>query len=240
VIAIDPSSPFTGGAILGDRIRMNTHATDDGVFIRSMASRGAWGGLSQAAADAALVLDAAGRDVIIVETVGVGQDEIEIVRVADCTLVVVTPGSGDEVQSLKAGLMEIADIFVLNKADNPETDRFEQQLLSALQLAPPREGWNPKAVRTVATEDRGVVELISEIDAFRQSYAGSKQRQERQVAYWKSWLLRSLQHHVTEQALQNGRTLDELAAGVAARHKEPHKAAEELMSALGFGWKQSS
>ncbi|HKQ86263.1 MAG TPA: methylmalonyl Co-A mutase-associated GTPase MeaB, partial [Candidatus Acidoferrales bacterium] len=149
VIAVDPSSPFTGGAILGDRIRMQSHATDDGVFIRSMAARGAWGGLAQATADAALLLDAAGKDVILLETVGVGQDEIEVVRVADCTLVVLVPGSGDEVQSLKAGLMEIADIFVLNKADYENAAQFEEQLLSVLQLAPPRDGWTPKIVRTI-------------------------------------------------------------------------------------------
>ena len=128
IIAVDPSSPFTGGAILGDRMRMQGHATDAGIFIRSMATRGLLGGLAQATSDAALLLDAAGKEFVLVETVGVGQGEIEIVRLADCTLVVLVPGMGDDVQNLKAGLMEIADIFVLNKCDREGADRFEEQL----------------------------------------------------------------------------------------------------------------
>src|SRR5690349_12401935 len=135
IVAVDPSSPFTGGAILGDRVRMQAHATDSGVFIRSMAARGAWGGLADAAADAALILDAAGKDVIFLETIGVGQDEVEVVRVADCTLVVLVPGAGDEVQGMKAGLMEIADIFVVNKSDLPAATQFGQELAGVLSLA---------------------------------------------------------------------------------------------------------
>jgi LAO/AO transport system kinase len=234
VIAVDPSSPFTGGAILGDRIRMQAHATDDGVFIRSMASRGAWGGLAQAAADAALLLDAAGKDIIILETVGVGQDEIEVVRVADCTLVVVVPGSGDEVQSLKAGLMEIADIFVLNKADHEEAGRFEDQLLFVLQLAPAREGSNPAIVRTVATEAKGMAELAREIDAFHEAHVEAHRRHTREVEYWKSWLVRLIQQRVVEQlAAESPTTLHELARTVAAREKDPYAAADQLLAKLG-------
>src|SRR6202030_2797737 len=136
IIAVDPPSPFTGGAVLGDRIRMQGHATDSGIFIRSMATRGFFGGLARATADAALVLDSAGKQVVLIETVGVGQDEIDVVRLAECTLVLVVPGLGDDVQNMKAGLMEVADIFVLNKAEREGADRLEQQLHAMLELAP--------------------------------------------------------------------------------------------------------
>src|ERR1700723_1517801 len=167
IIAVDPSSPFTGGSILGDRIRMQGHASDSGVFIRSMATRGFLGGLSQATRDTTLLLDAAGKDVILIETVGVGQGEIEMGRLADCTIVVLMPGMGDDVQSLKAGLMEIGDIFVLNKCDREGADRSEQQLRAILQVVPERQGWRPPIVRTVATENKGVAELSRQIVFFR-------------------------------------------------------------------------
>jgi LAO/AO transport system kinase len=235
VIAVDPSSPFTGGAILGDRIRMQSHATDDGVFIRSMATRGAWGGLAQAAADAALLLDAAGKDIVILETVGVGQDEIEVVRVADCTLVVVTPGAGDEVQSLKAGLMEIADIFVLNKSDHEEASRFEEQLLSVLHLVPPREGWNPKIVRTVATEGGGIAELTNEIQGFREATAGAASRQARDLDYWKNWLVRFVQQRVADRlSADESQRLADAASLISSRKKDPYAAADEMLAAIGM------
>src|ERR1700689_934554 len=188
IIAVDPSSPFTGGAILGDRIRMQGHATDSGTFIRSMATRGYLGGLAQATGDTALLLDAAGKEMILIETVGVGQGEIEVVRLADCTLVVLMPGMGDEVQNLKAGLMEIGDIFVLNKCDREGAGRFEQQLLAMLQMVPEREGWRPPVVRTVATESKGVAELAREIARFREHFANAHDRRARELAYWKEWL----------------------------------------------------
>ncbi len=153
IIAVDPTSPYTGGAILGDRIRMQRHAGDEGIFIRSMATRGFLGGLARATADVALLLDAAGKQIILIETVGVGQDEIDIVRLADCTLVLVVPGLGDDVQSMKAGLMEIADIFVLNKAEREGADRLAQQIEAMLHLAAVSSGeWEPPIVRTTATE----------------------------------------------------------------------------------------
>ncbi|HKV48537.1 MAG TPA: methylmalonyl Co-A mutase-associated GTPase MeaB [Candidatus Acidoferrales bacterium] len=235
VIAVDPSSPFTGGAILGDRIRMQSHATDDGVFIRSMAARGAWGGLAQAAADAALLLDAAGKDIVILETVGVGQDEIEVARVADCTLVVLVPGSGDEVQNLKAGLMEIADIFVVNKADYEEAGKFEERLVSIVQLAPPRDRWSPKIVRTVATEEKGIVELARDIQAFREVHGDPNVRRAHDKEYWKNWLIRAIQQRATEEIAAGnfeGRTLNDMAAAVASRKKDPYAAADELYSTL--------
>ncbi|HEY6465291.1 MAG TPA: methylmalonyl Co-A mutase-associated GTPase MeaB [Candidatus Acidoferrales bacterium] len=234
IIAVDPSSPFTGGAILGDRIRMQSHATDDGVFIRSMAARGAWGGLAQAAADAALLLDAAGKDIIILETVGVGQDEVDVVRVADCTLVVLVPGSGDEVQGLKAGLMEIADIFVLNKADYENAAHFEEQLASVLHLAPPREGWTPKIVRTVATEEKGIAELAREVELFRESQSNANSRRAKETEYWESWLIRAVQHRVTGRLTKATNELKEAADAVASREKDPYAAAEELSASLGL------
>jgi len=235
VIAVDPSSPFTGGAVLGDRIRMQTHATDDGVFIRSMAARGAWGGLAAAATDAALLLDAAGKDVILLETVGVGQDEIEVVRVADCTLVVLVPGFGDEVQSLKAGLMEIADIFVLNKADHSDAMRFEEQLISVLQLAPSRGGWAPKIVRTIAIQEKGIAELTREIENFRETHSDPNMRRARDAEYWKNWLVRAIQQRTIEEIARSNsvQRLNELASAVASRETDPYAAADELYSKLG-------
>src|SRR5208282_1421456 len=176
IIAVDPSSPFTGGAILGDRIRMQGHASDAGVFIRSMATRGSLGGLAEATSDTALLLDAAGKEYVIVETVGVGQGEVEIVRLADCTVVVLVPGMGDDVQNLKAGLMEIADIFVLNKCDREGADRFDEQLAAILAIAPERNGWRPTVIRTIATESKGITELASEIDRFRAQASASADR----------------------------------------------------------------
>jgi LAO/AO transport system kinase len=168
VLAVDPTSPYSGGAVLGDRLRMQSHAGDEGVFIRSMATRGHLGGLSRATADAALVLDAAGKDIVVIETVGVGQDEVEIVRMADVSIVTLVPGAGDEVQALKAGIMEIADIFVLNKADREGADRLASAVETNLSLRTYREDeWRPPIVRTVATSGQGVPQLVEAISAFR-------------------------------------------------------------------------
>jgi len=233
IIAVDPSSPFTGGAILGDRIRMQGHAADEGIFIRSMATRGYLGGLAQASGDATLLLDAAGKDMILVETVGVGQGEIEIVRLADCTLVVLVPGMGDDVQNLKAGLMEIADIFVLNKSDREGADRFEEQLRAILQLVPERDGWKPPILRTVATENQGVGELATQIAAFRDHFSQAKDRPKRELAYWKDWLLRLLETRLIERVLGdrlNEAEFDAIASQVAARKKDPYAAVNEILS----------
>ena len=168
IVAVDPTSPFSGGAILGDRVRMQAHAGDSGVFIRSMATRGHLGGLARATSEVALVLDAAGKDVVIIETVGVGQDEIDIVRTADVSVVMVVPGSGDEVQALKAGIMEIADIFVVNKADREGADRTVASIETnlSLQTFGPDE-WRPPILKTEATTGRGVPELLESIQRFR-------------------------------------------------------------------------
>src|SRR5271155_1255041 len=220
IIAVDPSSPFTGGSILGDRIRMQGHASDSGVFIRSMATRGFLGGLSQATRDTTLLLDAAGKDVILVETVGVGQGEIEIVRLADCTIVGLMPGMGDDVQSLKAGLMEIADIFVINKSDREGAGRFEEQLGAILQIVPERNGWRPSVVRTVATENQGVGELARQIALYREHVDKSQDRPTRELAYWKEWLLRLVETRLVERVLgdrASSAAFDNIAAEVAAR-----------------------
>jgi LAO/AO transport system kinase len=237
IIAVDPSSPFTGGAILGDRIRMQGHATDPGIFIRSMATRGYLGGLAQATGDTALLLDAAGKQMILIETVGVGQGEIEIVRLADCTVVVLVPGMGDDVQNLKAGLMEIGDIFVLNKSEREGADRFEQQLRAILQLVPERDGWRPPIVRTVATEGKGILELAREIGAFREHFEKSRDRRSREVAHWREWLLRLLETRLMERvagAHLSERELDALAVQVAERKKDPYTAINEILARAGL------
>ena len=167
VVAVDPTSPFTGGAILGDRIRMQNHATDDGVFIRSMATRGALGGLSKTTAAALLILDASGKDVLIVETVGVGQDEVDIASEADIAVVVLVPGLGDEVQALKAGIMEIADVFVVNKADRDGADRLASEIEMMLSLTGDTHGDRPPVVRTVASASQGIEELMKTIEEVR-------------------------------------------------------------------------
>ena len=236
IIAVDPSSPFTGGAILGDRIRMQGHSSDEGVFIRSMATRGQLGGLAQSTGDVMLLLDAAGKDMILVETVGVGQGEIEIVRLADCTVVVLVPGMGDDVQSLKAGLMEIGDIFVLNKSDREGAGRFEERLRAILQLMPDREGWRPPVVRTVATENMGVDELARQIARFHEHFSNAPSRGNREVAYWKEWLIRLVRSRLLEQIAASGMTdarFEALASEVAARKKDPYAAATEILSRVG-------
>jgi len=163
IIAVDPTSPYTGGAILGDRIRMQTHHADSGIYIRSMATRGFLGGLARTTADVAMVLDAAGKDLVVVETVGVGQDEIDIVRLADVTIVLLVPGMGDDVQTIKAGIMEIADIFVINKSDREGAERVEREIRAMQTLATRKDGWTPPIIKTVASEGKGIAELIAAI-----------------------------------------------------------------------------
>ena len=233
IIAVDPTSPYTGGAILGDRIRMQGHASDPGIFIRSMATRGFLGGLARATGDVALVLDAAGKQFVLIETVGVGQDEVDIVRLADCTLVLLVPGMGDDVQNMKAGLMEIADIFVLNKSDREGVERLETELEAMLQLAPERDGWKPAVIRTVATENKGVDELAAAIAAHRERTAGSPARQERRLEHWRSRLLALAGEAVLRQAVSGpdgDAALDQLTRDVASRRTDPYTAVHELLA----------
>lgn len=237
VIAVDPTSPYSGGAILGDRIRMQGHAGDSGMFIRSMATRGFLGGLARATAEVALLLDAAGKQQVLIETVGVGQDEIDIVRLADCVLVVMVPGLGDDIQSMKAGLMEIGDVFVLNKADRQGADRLEQELVAMLSLVMPRDGWHPPVVRTVATENKGIDTLAEAIAKYRKQFEASGQRQRKHVEHWKKRLLELLESRLLEKALGGAdgqRRLEELASEVAQRKKDPFAAVKEILARSGI------
>jgi LAO/AO transport system kinase len=237
VIAVDPTSPYSGGAILGDRIRMQGHASDSDIFIRSMATRGFLGGLARATAEVALLLDAAGKQRVLIETVGVGQDEIDIVRLADCVLVMMVPGLGDDIQNMKAGLMEIGDIFVLNKSDREGADRLDQQLQAMLSLVMPREGWHPPVVRTVASENKGIGELAAVIDKFRKHFESSGNRQRKHVEHWKNRLIEMLESRLLERALpgkQGERDLQALAESVAARQKDPFSAVSELLRRAGL------
>src|SRR6202158_4969687 len=237
IIAVDPTSPYTGGAILGDRIRMQGHASDAGIFIRSMATRGFLGGLARSTAEVALLLDAAGKRQVLIETVGVGQDEIDIVRLADCTLVLLVPGMGDDVQNMKAGLMEIADIFVLNKADREGADRLEQQLLAMLSLVMPRDGWHPPVVRTVASENKGIEELSETVAKFRKHFESSGQRQRKHVEHWKKRLVELLESRLLHRVLGGAggeQRLSELSQAVAERKLDPFTAVNEILKISGL------
>jgi LAO/AO transport system kinase len=237
IVAVDPSSPFTGGAILGDRIRMQGHAADEGVFIRSMATRGHLGGLAAATGEVLTVLSASGKDVILVETVGVGQDEVEIVGSADVSVVVLVPGLGDEVQALKAGIMEIADVFVVNKADRDGVDRVVAEIESMLSLAT-REGQPPPAiVRTVATEDRGIDELWAAVEAFRARSAGDGLLAQRRRAQLRRQLEETLQDRLLRRARAGALAPDELEKTVdrlEARTVDPQAAADEVLKRMGL------
>jgi len=237
VIAVDPTSPYTGGAILGDRIRMQSHADDAGMFIRSMATRGFMGGLARATAEVALLLDAAGKRQVLIETVGVGQDEVDIVRLADCVLVVLVPGLGDDIQNMKAGLMEIGDVFVLNKAEREGADRLEQQLLTMLSLVPSRDGWQPPVVRTVATENKGIEVLAETVRRFRSHFEKSGERQRKHIEHWKRRLLGMIESRLVDRVLggPGGEArLAQMAREVAARKKDPFTAVNEMLAGSGI------
>jgi LAO/AO transport system kinase len=231
IVAVDPTSPFSGGAILGDRVRMQAHAGDAGVFIRSMATRGHLGGLARATGEVALVLDAAGKDIVIIETVGVGQDEIDIVRTADVSVVTLVPGAGDEVQALKAGIMEIADVFVVNKADREGADRTVASIEAnlSLQTFTPAE-WRPPIVKTEATTGRGVPELLDTIERFRAHTAGSQETRRRARAEYRlrELLARRFLQHVEEDVLTDGE-LGRILDRVAAREIDPYTAVDDIM-----------
>ena len=234
IIAVDPTSPFTGGAILGDRVRMTAHAADPGVYIRSMATRGHLGGLSRTTSDVALVFDASGKDIIIIETVGVGQDEVDIVRTADVSVVVLVPGAGDDVQAIKAGIMEIGDIFVVNKADREGADRAAQAIAAnlTLQTFAPDE-WKPPIVKTEATRSIGVDELWRQIGRYREHTADrqSERRRERQSVRLRDLMARQLVNLV-ESGLPAGE-IERMAARVAAREIDPYSAVSTLIETVG-------
>ena len=230
VIAVDPTSPFTGGAILGDRLRMQTHAADAGVFIRSMATRGQLGGLARATTDVALVLDAAGKSLVLIETVGVGQDEVDIVRTADISIVILVPGTGDEVQALKAGIMEIADIFVVNKADREGADRTVTAVESNLALQTYGAGeWRPPILKTEATTGRGVTELWTAIQAYRarSDVARRRRQHERGEFRLRELLTHRFLAYVEREVLAPGE-LEAIVDRIARREVDPYSAAAEI------------
>jgi LAO/AO transport system kinase len=238
IIAVDPSSPFTGGAILGDRIRMQGMATDSGIFIRSMAARGHLGGLARASADAVAILDAAGYSKLLVETVGVGQDEVEIVRTADVTVVVLVPGMGDDIQAIKAGIMEIGDVFAINKADREGVLRTERELESLLSIAVRPDGWRPPVVRTIGIDGSGVDALCEAIQQYLDfAAANAKSADSRRTWVARQRIIDILRDQLLRAALTRGVTEEELnqvVNAVAARERDPYSVAEEIISRLGL------
>lgn len=233
IVAVDPSSPFSGGAILGDRIRMQALGLDEGVFIRSMATRGNLGGLARATVDAVAILDAAGYAKVIVETVGVGQDEVEIVKAADVSIVVLVPGMGDDIQAIKAGIMEIGDIFVINKADRDGVYATEKELEALLSLTSRNDGWHPPIVKTVATENQGLEALSAAIDKFRQTQLSVSESSERRRAIARWRIVELLRERLLERVLASESSvamLEQLADEVATRRRDPYSAVEELLN----------
>lgn len=230
IIAVDPTSPYTGGAILGDRIRMQEHFSDPGIYIRSMATRGSLGGLARTTADVTTVLDAAGREVILIETVGVGQDEVEIVRLADITVVILVPGMGDDVQSIKAGIMEIADIFVINKSDREGAERVEREIRALQSLAARHDGWTPPIVKTVASEGVGVVDLAGAIAEYEAYLQKENRALQKSVENWQERLIDMLRDTMLEKAraqLGDG-DIRRLAEEVAEHKRDPYSLIEEI------------
>jgi LAO/AO transport system kinase len=234
IIAVDPTSPYTGGAILGDRIRMQDHFSDPGIYIRSMATRGTLGGLARATADVAMVLDAAGRDVVMIETVGVGQDEIDIVRVADITIVILVPGMGDDVQTIKAGIMEIADIFVINKSDHEGAERVEREIRALQSLAPREDKWTPPIVKTVASEGQGVDELAETIAGYETHLRKGNSLQQRRTRNWEIRLVEMLRDAMLEKARASfsGADLSQLAGEIAEHKRDPYSVIEQIIGNL--------
>ena len=234
IVAVDPTSPYTGGAILGDRIRMQDHFSDPGIYIRSMATRGSLGGLARATADVTTVLDASGRDLIMIETVGVGQDEVDIVRLADITIVILVPGMGDDVQSIKAGIMEIADIFVINKSDREGAERVEREIRALQSLAVRGDRWVPPIVKTVASEGQGIEELAAAIADYDAYLKKENLTLERNIQNWQERLVDMLRDALLDKAREQlgFRDVQQLAAQVAEHKRDPYSLVEEIVGRL--------
>jgi len=233
IVAVDPSSPFTGGALLGDRVRMQDHSTDPGVFIRSMATRGHLGGLAPATADVAKVLDAAGYDVIFIETVGTGQAEVDVVGAGDTVVIVLVPGLGDAVQAMKAGIMEIGEAFVVNKADHGDADRTVSEITMLLQLNPDRGDWRPPVVKTVATSAQGTDDALAAIEAHRRFLVANGLLERRRRDRRRAEILRVVESKARDRALdliRRGGRLDELAERVYRGELDPSTAADKLLT----------
>jgi LAO/AO transport system kinase len=232
ILAVDPTSPYTGGAILGDRIRMQSHHADAGIYIRSMATRGNLGGLARATTDAATVLDAAGKDIVLIETVGVGQDEIDIVRLADITVVILVPGMGDDVQTIKAGIMEIADIFVINKSDREGADRVEREIRSMQSLAIRSDKWTPPIIKTVAMDGKGVPELAAAIVNYEQFLEQKDLLLKKKISSWRERLIEMLRDGLLERLLSERlpeAEIARLAAEIAEHKRDPYSLVEEIV-----------
>jgi LAO/AO transport system kinase len=234
IIAVDPTSPYTGGAILGDRIRMQEHFSDPGIYIRSMATRGSLGGLARTTADVATVLDASGRDLVMIETVGVGQDEVDIVRLANVTIVILVPGMGDDVQTIKAGIMEIADIFVINKSDREGAERVEREIRALQSLAIRSDNWTPPIVKTVASEGGGIAELVSAIRDYEAYLQTNGLLLQHNVQNWQDRLVEMLRDALLDRAREQlGNTgLAGYAAEVAEHKRDPYSLVEEIVAGL--------
>ena len=231
IIAVDPTSPYTGGAILGDRIRMGSHYADPGIYIRSMATRGSLGGLARTTADVTSVMDASGRDVILIETVGVGQDEVDIVRLAEVTVVILVPGMGDDVQTIKAGIMEIADVFVINKSDRDGAERVEREIRAMQSLSVRKDEWVPPVVKTVASEGKGLEDLAKAIASYQDFLGKSDVGRQKRVQNWRERLIEMLRDTLLERVMreQDGR-VDAYAADIAEHKRDPYSLVEEIVS----------
>jgi GTPase len=233
IVAVDPTSPYTGGAILGDRIRMQAHHADTGIYIRSMATRGFLGGLARTTADVATALDASGKDIVLVETVGVGQDEIDIVRLAEVTVVILVPGMGDDVQSIKAGIMEIADIFVINKSDRDGADNVEKEIRMMQSLAMRKDAWMPSIVRTVATDGKGIPELAAAIEEYEKHLDKSGLRQKKNVNSWRERLVEMLRESLLQKLTRESLSEEQLngyATEVAEHKRDPYTLVDEIIA----------
>jgi LAO/AO transport system kinase len=238
VIAVDPTSPFTGGAILGDRIRMQENLGDSGLYVRSMATRGSLGGLARTTADVASVIEASGKDVILIETVGVGQDEIDIVRLSDVTIVVLVPGMGDDVQSLKAGIMEIADLFVVNKADREGADRVEREVRAMQSLAASHGDWVPPVVKTIASTGEGINRLVEAIAQMKEWLEADGRMEARRRKYWRERITEMMRQALMRQVRKHGLNdaeLEAYAERVARKHEDPYKLVPELVARVVKG-----
>jgi LAO/AO transport system kinase len=237
VIAVDPSSPFSGGALLGDRIRMQSRSTDPAVFVRSMGSRGALGGLAAATNDAVKVLDAMGKDIVFIETVGVGQGEVDIIRSADTIVVTLVPGMGDDVQTIKAGIMEIADIFCINKADRPGTNRTVAEVAAFLEMGGRHEGqWVPRIVRTAASKGEGMDDLVGAIETHQAHLRASGEIEARRRRRAEAQLLEVLKNRIVSYVLHEDRLkgrFDDWVTKIAARERDPHEVALEILDEAG-------
>ena len=236
IIAVDPTSPYTGGAILGDRIRMQAHHADTGIYIRSMATRGFLGGLAPATADVATLLDAAGKDVVMIETVGVGQDEFDIVRLADITVVILVPGMGDDVQTIKAGIMEIADIFVINKSDREGAERAEREIRAMQTLAARHDDWTPPIVKTIATDGTGLPELIKAIKSYREYLESKNLILKKKASNWRERLIEMLRKELLDRMMREHLDpghLTEYASEIAEHRRDPYSLVEELVNRFG-------